>query len=587
VFLEGESGQLFRDIAIAVVFAITLSMFVSMSVIPMFAASLFGKAKQKKVNRKNPLAVVGSALSNLMMRGVSFAIRNWATRILTVGALVVLAVISVKGLMPKMEYLPQGNRNFVMSLIVPPPGLSHEERKEIGGKLFKKAGPYIGKEDHNGMPGILNMFYVGRSRYMFTGAMATDWTRAGELVPLFKEMVRELPGMYGVAMQVGIFQTRLARGRTVDIDISGSDLTAIVRSAGMMFMKIRKAIPGAQVRPVPSIELMYPEVNIIPNRDRLRASGMSSMDLGIALDVLMDGRDIGDFKAEGQKKIDLVLKTAHEEVRTPEDLFNKLIATPSGKVVPVSSLAALNRTTGITRIRHLERSRTVTLQVTPPLTVALESAIETIEKDVTGPMQAGGKLKDVDLRISGAAGKLTVARGAMQWNFVLAAIIAYLLMASLFGNFIYPLIIMLTVPLAGAGGFMGLWLLNRFITPQPMDILTMLGFVILIGVVVNNAILIVHQALNNVRDRGMKPKEAVLDSTRSRLRPIYMSAATSIFGMLPLVIFPGAGTELYKGLGSVILGGIAVSTVFTVFVIPSILMFAIKMENPRVIEEPE
>ena len=153
-------------------------------------------------------------------------------------------------------------------------------------------------------------------------------------------------------------------------------------------------------------------------------------------------------------------------------------------------------------------------------------------------------------------------------------------MASLFGNFIYPLIIMLTVPLAGAGGFMGLKLLNILSSkPQPMDILTMLGFVILIGIVVNNAILIVHQALNNVHYHNMGYKEAVLESTRSRLRPIYMSATTSIFGMLPLVIFPGSGSELYRGLGSVILGGIAVSTIFTVFVIPSLLIFVIRMEK--------
>jgi len=163
----------------------------------------------------------------------------------------------------------------------------------------------------------------------------------------------------------------------------------------------------------------------------------------------------------------------------------------------------------------------------------------------------------------------------------LAALISYLLMASLFGNFIYPLIIMLTVPLAGAGGFMGFTLLNVLSPkPQPMDILTMLGFVILIGVVVNNAILIVHQAMNNVHN-GMEYEEAVLESTRSRLRPIYMSAATSIFGMLPLVIFPGSGSELYRGLGSVILGGIAISTIFTVFVIPSLLVFVIRMEKQK------
>jgi HAE1 family hydrophobic/amphiphilic exporter-1 len=109
----------------------------------------------------------------------------------------------------------------------------------------------------------------------------------------------------------------------------------------------------------------------------------------------------------------------------------------------------------------------------------------------------------------------------------------------------------------------------------------MLGFVILVGVVVNNAILIVHQALNNIRYHGMDYREAVLESTKTRLRPIYMSASTSIFGMLPLVLIGGPGSEFYRGLGSVVLGGIAISTIFTVFVIPCLLMFAIKMEKVK------
>jgi HAE1 family hydrophobic/amphiphilic exporter-1 len=207
--------------------------------------------------------------------------------------------------------------------------------------------------------------------------------------------------------------------------------------------------------------------------------------------------------------------------------------------------------------------------------------MESVQGEILTPMREQGMLQGLDVRMSGAADKLVETRKALQWNFVLAAGIAYLLMSALFGNFIYPLIIMFTVPLAGAGGFMGLRLLNLAGVQQPMDILTMLGFVILVGVVVNNAILIVHQALNNVREHGMGHREAVLESTRTRLRPIYMSASTSIFGMLPLVVFPGAGSELYRGLGSVILGGIAVSTVFTVFVIPSLLMFIIRMEKPR------
>lgn len=583
VFIQEEAGQLFRDIAIAVVGAVSLSLIVSMTVIPMFSFRLFSVATKKAKKEAGLVVRIGSQFSSFIMGIVSFATRNWATRIGTVGLLIILAAGSVVLLMPQTDYLPQGNRNFVLSILVPPPGLSQQERQDIGEKLFVMAEPHLQKE-HDGYPGILNMFFVGRESIMLFGAMATDWDRAAELLPLFKRMIFSVPGMFGISMQAGIFQSRIGRSRTIDVDISGDDLDNIVKAAGVMFGTAKQSMPDTQVRPVPSIELSYPEVKIVPNRERLKANNMSSADLGITLDVLMDGRIIGDFKQEGRKTIDLVLKTADDSIKTPEALYHSLVSTPGGKVVPVSTLADLERTTGMTQIRHLERSRTITLQMTPPLDVPLQTAMEEVEAKIISPVRAMGLLKGLSVRMSGAADKLTETREALKWNFILAAAIAYLLMAALFGNFIYPLIIMLTVPLAGAGGFIGLKLLNLLSSkPQPMDILTMLGFVILIGIVVNNAILIVHQALNNVHNNNMDYREAVLESTRSRLRPIYMSATTSIFGMLPLVLFPGSGSELYRGLGSVILGGLAVSTIFTVFIIPSILVFVIRMEKPKVL----
>jgi HAE1 family hydrophobic/amphiphilic exporter-1 len=399
-------------------------------------------------------------------------------------------------------------------------------------------------------------------------------------------MIYSIPGMYGVSLQPGVFQSNIGRGRSVEVDVSGDDLDQIVAAAGAIFGKLRQNIPSAQVRPVPSIELTYPEVRFVPDRDRLKANGLSARDFGQALDVLMDGAEIGDFKAEGEKKIDLVVKTAESDIVTPEQLYRAPLATPQGKIVQVSSLAQMEQVTGMDQIRHLERKRTVTLQVTPPAEMPLQEAMELIQNDIMPPLRSAGLLDGLDVRLGGAADKLLETAKVLQWNFILAAMIAYLLMASMFGNFIYPLIIMLTVPLASAGGFIGLSLLNVYLSisglpGQSMDILTMLGFVILVGVVVNNAILIVHQALNNFHYNGMDYREAVLESTRSRLRPIYMSATTSICGMLPLVLVPGAGAEMYQGLGSVLLGGLAVSTIFTVFVIPAILIFVIRMEKRK------
>ncbi|UCG77899.1 MAG: efflux RND transporter permease subunit [Nitrospirota bacterium] len=575
VFLKEESGQLFSDIAIAVVSAVTISLFVSISVIPTFANKLFSLKKGGVSLRANPLTDIGNRIIDRMIALVSLCIRDLRSRAITVGALIGAALLITMIFFPPREYLPQGNRNFVLTILAPPPGLSVQERMEIGENIFKEVKPHL-KQEHQGFPAIENMFYVGHDRIMLFGALSSDWERASELVPLFNRLIYTIPGMYGVALQPGIFQTRFARGRTIDVDVSGDNINDIVRAAGMLFVKVRAVY--SRVRPVPSVELQYPEIKLVPNRDRLKASGLSAYDLGIALDVIMDGSDIGDFKEQGRKKRDMILMTTQTSINTPEELYSSSIVTPKGQIVPVSSLASMERTFGITEIRHLERTRTITLQVTPPLEVPLETAVNTITNDIVAPLQKGGVFKGVNVRISGAADKLKEASRTLQWNFILAALIAYLLMSALFGNFLYPLIIMFTVPLAGAGGFLGLRIMNLFVL-QPLDIVTMLGFVILVGVVVNNAILIVHQALNNVRYNGMDHKEAVIESVRVRLRPIYMSASTSIFGMLPLVVIGGAGSELYRGLGSVIIGGIAISTIFTVFLIPALLMFVIRMET--------
>jgi HAE1 family hydrophobic/amphiphilic exporter-1 len=142
-------------------------------------------------------------------------------------------------------------------------------------------------------------------------------------------------------------------------------------------------------------------------------------------------------------------------------------------------------------------------------------------------------------------------------------------MAALFESWLHPFVIILSVPFGAVGGFLGLWLLNRFVL-QPLDVLTMLGFVILVGTVVNNAILIVHRSLGAMRDEGLSTREAVLDAVESRIRPIFMTTLTSVFGLSPLVLFPGAGSELYRGLGSVVLGGLLVSTFFTLIMVPTL-----------------
>ncbi len=580
IFMQEEAGQLFRDIAIAITFSILISLLVSITVIPTLI-HLFYRNAQAKAPNKLQRSYLGPWLARGLMTMSNFCLKNVFTRVLTVTIFTTLSVGLIYVLKPPAEYLPQGNRNFILNILIPPPGYSVDKFKEMGAGIYEEAKPYFAKDGKDGFPKIKQMFFVGADRFTLFGAMSIHETRGAELIPLFTRIMQGIPGIFGVSIQAGIFEQGLGQGRTVEVNISGEQIETIAASAMTLFGGVNQKIPGAQVRPIPSLETSYPEILVIPKKEKLAASGLSEQDLGTYVDILMDGRRIDDYSPEGIKKIDLVLKGSDKEFDSPENILQATIVNNFGDLIKVGDVADLQYSQSMPQINHLERKRTITLQVTPPADLPLQTAIEIIENDLVQPLTAAGKLKDVAITIGGNADKLVATGEALKWNLLLALLITYLLLAALFENFLYPLIILFTVPLAAAGGFVGLTLVNTFVTRQGFDVLAMLGFIILIGTVVNNAILIVHQSLNNVRYNGLVGLEAISEAVRTRIRPIFMSATTSVLAMTPLVLATGSGSELYRGLGSILLGGLAVSTMFTLFVIPALLAFVIRFERSR------
>ncbi len=581
IFIQEESGQLFRDIAIAITFSITLSLVVSVTVIPTLIHQFYKRKKQRPANKLQH-SKLGPKINSLFMGCSNLSLKNNFTRLATVILFTAMSVGVTAWLLPSAEYLPQGNRNLILNILIPPPGYSVAKLKSMGHYIYNEAKPYFEEDGKDGIPQIKQMFYVGADRFNLFGGISVHDTQAKEMMPLFNRIMRSIPGIFGVSIQSGIFEAGIGKGRTVDVNISGEDINKIIGVAqSMMFKMIPAKIPKAQIRPIPSIEASYPEVRIIPNKEKLAANGLNEDDLGVYVDVLMDGRKIDEYRPEGVKQVDLVIKGDDLAYKTPEDVLNGTIVNKYGNLIRVGDVASLHYGQGMAQINHLERARTITLQVTPPADLPLQTAMEIITNDIIAPLQKDGTLAHVQVEVGGNADKLIETKDALQWNLLLALAITYLLMAALFENFLYPLIILFSVPLAAAGGFIGLSAVNTFIAPQGFDVLTMLGFIILIGTVVNNAILIVHQSLNNVRYNSLVGIGAISDAVRTRIRPIFMSATTSLLGMMPLVVATGSGSELYRGLGSVLLGGLAMSTVFTLFVIPSLLAFFIGSERSR------
>ncbi|MDA3833936.1 MAG: efflux RND transporter permease subunit [Spirochaetales bacterium] len=579
IFVEEEAGQLFRDIAIAVSSAVVLSLIISITAIPTLSAKILGKVERKdpSLSKFQIFSGFAKGFVDVITKFVYWMCGRVSARLGLVALMVFLAIGFSWALFPKTEYLPQGNREMLFGILLPPPGYNLGELENIAETIEADILPLI---EHNGkskaaerlnLPPLKNFFYVAWGQSVFMGIISKVQERTRELLPYAYSVLGKIPGMIAIVQQPGLFSRGIGEGRSIEIEIKGPDLSQLISLGKQIFGSVARVLPGAQIRPIPGLDLGNPEMRLVPNRDRLTRIGMTTYDFGLTLDVLVDGAKASNYRLHGDE-IDLVVKNRDGKLERTQDIAGMPVIAPTGEKVIIGSLADISLEEGPVQINHIDSQRAITIMVIPPREMPLETAMEIVREKVVGPIKAGGRLSNIySINLAGTADDLTRTRKALMWNFILAIIISYLLMSALFENFFYPFIILFSVPLAAAGGFAGILLVNLFITYQPLDIITMLGFVMLVGIVVNNAILIVHQTLNNIREGNMTSRNAIVESVRTRIRPIYMSSITTVFAMFPLILFPGAGSEFYRGLGSVVAGGLLVSTVFTIFLIPALL----------------
>ena len=581
--MELEVGQLFRDIAVAISVSVMLSLLVSVTVLPALASKMLaGRSSKNAFSPENTLSIPGidhfaRGFVASVLGYTRLVIRNRAVGFIVVAFFSVSAGFGAYYFLPKLDYLPEGNRNLIFGIVIPPPGYNLKTMTEIASRVEDATKPHwqtvAGTEDEpDKPPKIDRIFFVTTRASAFMGAAAVNPSRAAELIPVLSAPVFAEPGTFALVRQTSLFGRSFSGGRQIELDISGSDLETILEVAGRATGKIFQVLPraeGHQFRPLPGLELGAPEVRIVPDRVRLADAGVTTQELGQSIDVFNDGLRVAEVTV-GDNRLDLTLKGPVRSTEETQAIETLPVVTSNGLILPASSLASIELTAGPTEIRHRERARTITLQIVPSNTVPLEVALDTVNANVVDALRDEGLPAGVKLRIRGTADKLTTTWNAMVRDLVIALVIVYLVMAVLFESFIYPLIILLAVPLAAAGGVAGLSILNLY-TFQALDMLTMLGFVILIGIVVNNAILLLHQTLLHVREDAMEVRDAIVEATRNRIRPIFMSTLTSVFGMLPLVVLPGAGSELYRGLGSVVVGGLALSALLTLIIIPPMM----------------
>jgi len=579
LMLDLPVGQLFRDIGIAISVSVLISVVVSVTVIPTLAARLLAGPADRftKLPSIPFIDKPASVFAKQIMRYARFAVTQRRRGALVVATILIVTAGFCARLMPQLDYLPDGNANFAFGRISVPAGYSMDETLRIAERMEKAARPlWEGKTEPGGPPEIERFFFVAYSGGAFAGAAAKDPARVSELQMVLARPVFAEPGARAFVQQASLFGRSVGGSRSISVDIVGLNRDDILPVAIAVNDALDARFPrrdGNQIRALPSLESGAPQIRITPDLPALARAGVTVRELALAVDVFNDGANVNQVPIDGQL-IYMVLSGSEAENMTAGALQDIPIVTRAGNILRLHQLARIEIVNAPEQVRRLGGRQAISLQIRPNNSLALEDVVAIIDNEVLPDIRAEAAPQGVSIKLEGAASALDQTWRAMQNNVLTAIFVIFLLLVILLRSFILPLIILLTIPVAAAGGIAGLVVLNIFILQQ-LDMLTMLGFVILTGVVVNNAILMIEQTMLHLRDDGLNANDAIIEATRNRIRPIFMSTLTSLFGLVPLVIFPGAGSELYRGIGVVVFGGLGLSTLATLIIVPPLLAIAL------------
>ena len=562
MFIEDAEGQLFADLALTIAVAVSFSLVIAVTVLPAAAARWLGEFPPSDFHRRRWDRVAAGVLRLTGTR---------ARRLGWIGGLIAGSIAATLLLKPALDYLPRVERDAVDTFLQFPAGVSIDSiDEEFASVVIQRLAPYLKGQKE---PALLN-YYLFVFPSFFGGELAVralDQSRADELLEIVKsEIMPGFPDLVSFTRRGQLFGG-FGQASSIQIHIQSADDVAGARAAVLGVDLITGKFEGIRTFAFPDPSAATPEIRIRPNDRRIAEVGWTRSQLANVIRALGDGLWLGEH-FDGDERLDIIFKA--RGWTTPEELENLPLATPNGQIVPLGELATIERNVGPVAILRREGRRTTTLQFAPPPGLPLEEIMTTLRREVEPQLRA---LLPADGNIvyGGSADSLDRAIGSLGANFLLALALLFLIMAALFRSPKDAAMVMISIPLATVGGVAALRMWGL-----PMDLLTMIGFIILLGLVVNNAILLVVQTRRS-EEEGQSREQAVETALRRRLRPIFMSTLTSIFGMLPLMLMPGEGSAIYRGMAAAVVGGMSVSTVFTLILLPSLLRLDLGAELSR------
>ena len=558
-FMPGNIGLIFGEFGISLAAAVCFSSLIALTLVPMLTTKLFWDNRLHRGTVTRFVDRLFKRLSNFYERVLRRTIRH-PVAVIVAALAIFMSSLQLLNVLP-IEYMPREDRGFAMMRLTAPDGSSldytlgyikqaeqiamRDKEKGDALRVLGRSGSWGGGADVN-------------TGMVFTPLQVWDKRErsAEEIVQGWNRQLAELPGVEAFAFAPGAWSLGQS-SRPLQIVLGGTSYEELAEWRDIVMAEAAK-IPG-----ISNLQSDYrerkPKIDVSIDRDRAADLGVSLANVGRTLETILGSRVVTTFIDRGEE-YRVILQGADERRQTPSDLETIYVRSErSGQLIPLSNLVQLTEVAGPVDLRRFDRMRAITISGSLDPGYSLGEAIRDFENIVAEHLPTAAQLN-----YDGESRDFKSTGNAIYWTFLLALTIAYLVLAAQFESFKHPLIIMTTVPLAVTGALVGLWVFGSTI-----NIYSQIGAVMLIGLAAKNGILIVEFA-NQLRDRGIEFREAVIQSAKTRLRPVLMTSMCTAFGSIPLLLADGAGALSRQSIGAVVFFGVTFSVLLTLVVVPTV-----------------
>jgi multidrug efflux pump len=561
-FVPGNTGKLFAEFALTVAAAVAVSGFVALTLTPMMCSKIL-KAHEQHGGLYLAMERFFAAMTRGYRSALAWTLGHKVVP-LAAFAVVVAGTVLIYGKL-RQELSPLEDRGYFLTLINAPEGASMEYTDSYVRAVERM---------YADVPEIRSMFAVvapGLERpnpvnFGVTFTQLAPWEeRDRKTQQITASMAPKLAATLPGVLAFPVNPNSLGQGfRTPQVQyvVQGNSYEELDEAVQKLLARTRES--GSIVNADTDLKLNKPQLAIDVDREKAAALGIDVEVIGRTLETLLGGRQVTRFKREG-KQYDVMVQLEAKDRNTPADLTSIYVRARDGSLVQLSNLARVRETVAAKELNHFNRARAaiITANVAPGAT--LGEALDFLDRS-SAELLSPSFRTDLD----GVSREFRESGAGLAFVILFAALFIYLMLSAQFESFVSPFVIMLTVPLAGLGALAAIWL-----TGATLNVYSKVGLVMLIGLITKHGILIVEFA-NQLRDRGMQAAEAVADAATLRLRPILMTTGAMVLGALPLALASGAGAEARQAIGWVIVGGLVIGTLFTLFVIPTAYLLLVR-----------